>query len=166
MIFLGCDPGATGGVVAIENNKLIYVGRFARESPVAHANQLRASKLLTQTNVSPWLEEVEGWPGEDVKSIFSFGREYGKAQCMFELLELHPQPIDAKDWQSTIGWSPSALGIKPAWANRGKKAKYEYKKARKDWIWHRMEAVFETKLFKDVADAVGIAYAASLKWGL
>lgn len=159
MIFMGCDPGATGGVALVEAGKLIFVGRFARLSPVTYANQLMATVNVTPDTVSPWLEEVEGWPGEDVKSIFSFGREYGKAQSMFEVMGLVPNPIRAKPWQREIGWQGH-------FATRTAKQKRDYKKARKDWIWQRMQDVYQVKLCKDVADAVAIAYAASLKWGL
>lgn len=159
MIFMGCDPGDKGGVALVEEGNLVYVGRFARETPVAHALQLQRRGLIAPGNISPWLEEVEGWPGEDVKSIFTFGRMVGKAEDMFELLDLKPNYIRAKDWQAEIGW-------KGHYAKRNAKEKREYKKARKAWIWERMQNQFDVKLYKDVADAIAIAYAASLKWGL
>lgn len=156
MIFMGCDPGQTGGVALVTYGQLLYVGRFVRERPSAIAAHL-ATKF-DMNDISPWIEKVHGWKGQPAKSTFSFGFEAGRAWGMYEQLGLTPQEVDPKAWQKTIGW----VGT---WGTRNAKQKRDHKKARKDWIWAKVQETYGVKCHKDVADAIGIALAASLNWG-
>lgn len=157
MLFMGCDVGKTGGVVVVEDGAILYLGRFAQKPPVFHVPEI--AQVLSGQPITAWLEEVEGWPNESVKSIFTFGRHAGKADSMFELLGIQPTLVRPKDWQKAIGWRPSYKLSSTA-------SKHKIKKLRKNWIWTRMQEVYNVSLNKDVADAVGLCYAASLTQGL
>lgn len=108
MIFLGIDPGKSGGIAALEALNEAWPFR-------AH---LLSLKDKTERDVADWLhdrgvhrtrdafaviEKVASSPQMGVCSAFTFGRSYGFLRglvigCHMRMLEVTPQK-----WQKTLG---------------------------------------------------------------
>jgi len=148
MIFIGCDPGATGAVSVIGGGKLIAVFRFARMRPSQAAKEL-ITMGMTRAPVTGVIERVHGFLGQGASMSFKFGESYGLALGMFDELGVEPLLVEPKAWQKSLGVP-----------------RFENKVDRKNWVHATMTDLYAQpgiKLYKDAADSIAITHTLSLR---
>lgn len=94
--WIGIDPGKTGAVALIHQD-----GQLAEDWPgdAAGAADLLTSWRLEYSIELAALESVHAMPGQGVKSMFTFGQNFGQWQGLlaaFAIPHLQPRP---QDWQ-------------------------------------------------------------------
>ena len=99
MIFIGIDPGATGAVVAIDEN-----GQFL--SVYYHFNGWHGLKpYLNQfkpESTKVYLEKVQNIFGVSSKSNFLFGQNYGISKGFLYSQEFDFELVHPKIWQKAV----------------------------------------------------------------
>ena len=97
MKIIGIDPGLSGAIAILENNKVLEIF----EMPVMsegkkNKRQLNSAQLvkLLQNNISKneeisvVVEQVNAMPGQGVTSMFNFGQTFGAIKGICAALEL------------------------------------------------------------------------------
>jgi Holliday junction resolvasome RuvABC endonuclease subunit len=109
VIFVGIDPGLTGGIAVIdEKTTPIYVGAFkavaGEFSAHAFADMLNAIRqvnpvmILSNTRIVVGVEKVHSMPGQGVSSSFKFGNTYGKIQGVLAAKHIPFELITPQAW--------------------------------------------------------------------
>ena len=97
MKIIGIDPGLSGGIAVLENNKVLSIF----DMPVMpegkkNKRQLNSAQLvsLIRENIKPGeevaviVEQVNAMPGQGVTSMFNFGQTFGAIKGVCAALEL------------------------------------------------------------------------------
>ena len=97
MKIIGIDPGLSGGIAVLENNKVLSIF----DMPVMaegkkNKRQLNSAQLVTliKENIKPnqevavIVEQVNAMPGQGVTSMFNFGQTFGAIKGVCAALEL------------------------------------------------------------------------------
>ena len=97
MKIIGIDPGLSGGIAVLENNKVLSIF----DMPVMpegkkNKRQLNSAQLvsLIRENIKPdeevvvIVEQVNAMPGQGVTSMFNFGQTFGAIKGVCAALEL------------------------------------------------------------------------------
>ena len=97
MKIIGIDPGLSGGIAVLENNKVLNMF----DMPVMpegkkNKRQLNSAQLvnLIKENIKPneeiavIVEQVNAMPGQGVTSMFNFGQTFGAIKGVCAALEL------------------------------------------------------------------------------
>ena len=97
MKIIGIDPGLSGGIAVLENNKVLNIF----DMPVMpegkkNKRQLNSAQLValikenTNTNedVAVIVEQVNAMPGQGVTSMFNFGQTFGAIKGVCAALDL------------------------------------------------------------------------------
>ena len=103
-VYLGIDPGISGGIAAIrlhkDGTKLIHASKCARDL-IELANTLRIYIAgVKPENIHIVIEQVHSMPKQGVKSTFTFGVNYGAWMGILGSLELAYDKIRPQQWQS------------------------------------------------------------------
>ncbi len=148
-MYMGIDPGKTGGWAIInEIGNVVACKEFTSFKDVRFAI---GEVLGVVHKLFTVLEHVHSFPGQGVKSMFTFGQNYGGWQAALELLELPYELIVPKVWQKEI------IGSVP----KGMAKKYALAYAQKRWPELNLK-----KKDDGIADALCIAlYAKRLEMG-
>ena len=97
MKIIGIDPGLSGAIAVLENNKVLNVFDMPVMSEgKKNKRQLNSALLVTlikeNTNnseeVSVVVEQVNAMPGQGVTSMFNFGQTFGAIKGVCAALEL------------------------------------------------------------------------------
>ncbi len=95
-IYLGIDPGAKGGIAIIHPE-----GADAWRYPgdiVTAADLLRELSFNYKIKLAA-IEQVHSMPGQGVKSVFSFGTNYGAWLGMLSALSIPHVLVTPRKWQ-------------------------------------------------------------------
>ena len=97
MVIIGIDPGLSGGIAILENNKI----KELFDMPVMsdgkkNKKQLNSALLVNlikenifnNEEVSVVVEQVNAMPGQGVTSMFNFGQTFGAIKGVCAALEL------------------------------------------------------------------------------
>lgn len=107
-IFIGIDPGAKGGIAALDGDgQLILSCRFDGSDPgdVAMSNITTAQKIGTVEIVA--LEKVGAAPGQGVSSMFTFGVGVGLIKGWLRAGQISFLEVAPVTWQRvTFGEGP------------------------------------------------------------
>lgn len=150
MIYVGIDPGKSGGICTYcpTNSHIDYVKMpDTVHGILTYLSDVKLNCTLTGRAVKIVLEKVHSMPGQGVASTFTFGQGYGQLQGVVAALGLQFIEVIPNKWMKCIGSMP--------------KDKAERKKFIKDWVEKRSGQ--SIPLY--VADAVAIAYVAPTLWG-
>lgn len=98
-IYIGIDPGLTGGIVALyEDGSLAQLDSFDDKNPLeVIKNFLSRKKICSIT-----LESVHAMPGQGVSSMFNFGRSYGAIIGLVYGLGYNLHLVSPQSWQKII----------------------------------------------------------------
>ena len=101
LIFIGIDPGVTGGIAVIgeENDATAYP--YTAQKLIELCKSLREQDKLNTTRVT--VEKVHAMPKQGVASTFNFGAGYGKILGILEALELTPILVPPQTWKKYLG---------------------------------------------------------------
>ena len=106
MKIIGIDPGLSGGIAVLENNKVLNIFDMPVMSEgKKNKRQLNSAQLvnLIKENITPnedtavIVEQVNAMPGQGVTSMFNFGQTFGAIKGVCAALEL---PIFLLDHQN------------------------------------------------------------------
>lgn len=103
MIYLGIDPGKSGGIAILDQG---FDGWFCRtirtlETPADIVNWI----LLNTYNESAMamIEKVHSSPQMGVKSAFSFGQSFGWLLGVLDALRIPYEFVSPQKWQAAMG---------------------------------------------------------------
>ena len=97
MKIIGIDPGLSGAIAILENNKVLKVFEMPTMAEgKKNKKQLNSAQLVTllQNNiikneeVSVVVEQVNAMPGQGVTSMFNFGQTFGAIKGICAALQL------------------------------------------------------------------------------
>ena len=105
MIFLGVDPGKSGGISAHHGNQVIAFG-FTNKTPT---DIYKIIKLLRVKNCVALIERVASSPQMGRASAFKFGDGYGFLKGLLTALEIPFEFVQPAKWQ---GYLKCRTGVK------------------------------------------------------
>lgn len=109
MIYIGIDPGLTGGMAAIdEHSTPIFVGAFRSVAGEFDAHQF--ADVLTDIRIqlggpAKWmaaLEKVHAMPGQGVSSMFKFGSVFGAIKGVLAAKAIPYELITPQAWMKIM----------------------------------------------------------------
>lgn len=96
-MFIGIDPGKSGGIAVIEDGQ-------ARTVPYSDEELLRTVWNCNEiSKVICCLEKVGAMPGQGVTSMFNFGVSYGYIKGVLEAYGIPYQEIPPQRWKKEFG---------------------------------------------------------------
>ena len=122
MIFGGIDPGKKGALVLLTIPEPTVV-KFDKKS------YINCLKACSTADIIIGLELVHSMPKQGVKSMFSFGENFGWIQGVLDVLELKYEFIRSQEWKKHFGLIGSdkkqscikALELEPTLQCKGKR---------------------------------------------
>lgn len=113
MVFIGIDPGLTGGIAVLDSeSRPLYVGAFTPDlgefNPYRFADTLTNIRLASPVSILPstcmvvGLEKVHAMPGQGVSSMFTFGTVYGKIQGVLAAKHIPYQLVTPQAWTKVM----------------------------------------------------------------
>jgi hypothetical protein len=99
MIFIGVDPGKSGALGWIENEKY---GAF-KFNDKTDRDIWDIFDFFKAKNVFAFLEQVHSMPGQGVSSTFKFGESYGFLRCCLVGNRIPFKTVTPTKWQKLIG---------------------------------------------------------------
>ena len=97
MKIIGIDPGLSGGIAVLENNKVLNIFDMPVMSEgKKNKRQLNSAQLVTlikanvksNEDIAVIVEQVNAMPGQGVTSMFNFGQTFGAIKGVCAALEL------------------------------------------------------------------------------
>ena len=97
MKIIGIDPGLSGGIAVLENNKVLSIfdmpvmsegKKNKRQLNSAHLVSLIKENIKSNEDVAIVVEQVNAMPGQGVTSMFNFGQTLGAIKGVCAALEL------------------------------------------------------------------------------
>ena len=97
MKIIGIDPGLSGAIAILENNKVIKIfdmpvmsegKKNKRQLNSAQLVKLLSEYTLDTDEISVVVEQVNAMPGQGVTSMFNFGQTFGAIKGICAALEL------------------------------------------------------------------------------
>jgi hypothetical protein len=102
-LFIGIDPGKSGGICA--TNGIISICSKCPGTVADMANTMTAM-LDIDTNPITVIESVHSMPGQGVKSVFTFGQNYGEWLGILASLQVPYIQVSPSKWMSHYGSRP------------------------------------------------------------
>ena len=104
MIFLGCDPGQSGGICIMndETGELTLHKMPVIEKEIDLQSLFAIFYQLPNEPVFCMLEKVSAMPGQGVSSMFKFGRSYGMVEAMIAANKIPYELVTPQRWQRTM----------------------------------------------------------------
>ena len=97
MKIIGIDPGLSGGIAVLENNKVLSIfdmpvmsegKKNKRQLNSAQLVKLIKDNISKNEEVSVVVEQVNAMPGQGVTSMFNFGQTFGAIKGVCSALSL------------------------------------------------------------------------------
>ena len=97
MKIIGIDPGLSGGIAFLENNKVLCIfdmpvmsegKKNKRQLNSAQLVNLIKENIKSDKEVAVIVEQVNAMPGQGVTSMFNFGQTFGAIKGVCAALEL------------------------------------------------------------------------------
>ena len=98
MIFVGIDPGLTGGI-AIINEQQIEVYPYTPEKLI----NICKNFVNSNSSVLVAVEKVHAMPKQGVSSTFNFGMGFGRILGILEALNISYELVTPQSWKRYIG---------------------------------------------------------------
>ena len=104
-IYIGLDPGKSGGVAFIlENSLYTFKCPSTVHDMVEEINF--CNKLGPEYEIFAVVEKVWSFPGQGVRSVFTFGENYGTWLGILAALKIPHKLVPPKKWMSHFGSFP------------------------------------------------------------
>ena len=97
MKIIGIDPGLSGAIAVLENNKVIKLfdmpvmpdgKKNKKQLNSAHLAQYISNNIVDINKSIVVVEQVNAMPGQGVTSMFNFGQTFGAIKCISATLKL------------------------------------------------------------------------------
>lgn len=102
MIYMGIDPGKSGGLAFILVNGEMIVSRAIPFDTERYAKMFRELKAMN-VPIRCCIERVNAMPKQGVTSMFSFGQNYGWILGNLDAHEIPYETVLPKKWKSEFG---------------------------------------------------------------
>jgi crossover junction endodeoxyribonuclease RuvC len=103
MIYLGIDPGASGGIAALSDGHVMLAEKMP-DNPHELASMLRgAGADDAGHHAFAVLERVSAMPKQGVSSTFKFGTNYGMVQGVLAAVGIPYELVTPTVWQKAMG---------------------------------------------------------------
>ena len=101
-MFLGIDPGKSGGVAMVSKNRNMV---FAVKMPQTEEGIARLFEEIGIENRPDacYLEHVHAVPSQGVTSMFNFGANYGAIKTGLYAARIDFNIVSPVKWQKTVG---------------------------------------------------------------
>lgn len=106
MIYVGIDPGASGGMCVITDDS-VNIYDF-KDSQLNTYIPVLLQLLYTGHTTVVAVEKVASMTGQGVKSMFSFGQRLGEIHGMLQTLGLDFIEVQPQKWQKYCGVLPKS----------------------------------------------------------
>tara|TARA_R100000664_G_C2752314_1_gene139604 strand:- start:1865 stop:2437 length:573 start_codon:yes stop_codon:yes gene_type:complete len=103
MIYIGVDPGKSGGIAFIDDENNLQCFRFNQDLD-ALISDIKIIRKIDKCVAK--LELVHSFPNQGVRSTFSFGENYGIWQGILSALDIKYTKVTPKKWMSHYGVLP------------------------------------------------------------
>jgi crossover junction endodeoxyribonuclease RuvC len=109
MIYIGIDPGASGGIACIWESGQAEAWSFkdCTEADIYHRirefGRLPLADDWYGTDVFACIEKVGPMPGNGVTGMFKFGRSYGFLRGLLIALQICFDEVAPQTWQKSLG---------------------------------------------------------------
>lgn len=91
MIYIGIDPGASGGIGIIDTDG------YTEAIPYSEEELLKTTS--TYPNAKVMVERVHAMPGQGVTSMFNFGKSFGYILGVLEAMMISYELVDPIKWK-------------------------------------------------------------------
>lgn len=146
MIFIGIDPGASGGIACIWESG----NAEAWKMPETERDAFECVEQFGHWPSFAIIEQVSAMPGNGVSGMFRFGQSYGFLRGLLVSTSIPFDQVRPVVWQKKLGIPP-----------RGKKSQVEHKNILKS----RAQQLFpNVKITHATADALLLAEYARRTW--
>ncbi len=108
MKIIGIDPGLTGAIAILENNKVLNIFEMPvmsegkknkRQLNSALLVNLLKENVLNNEEVAVVVEQVNAMPGQGVTSMFNFGQSFGVLKGIFSAMQIPMDFISPVKWK-------------------------------------------------------------------
>ena len=108
MKIIGIDPGLSGAIAILENNKVISIFEMPvmsegkknkRQLNSAQLVQLLKDNIAENEEVSVIVEQVNAMPGQGVTSMFNFGQSFGILKGICSAMQLSVYFVRPTKWK-------------------------------------------------------------------
>ncbi len=105
MMYLGIDPGKSGGFCLMDDDRKIHLLEKQPETDADVANLIRKVLDIVQREgheMAAVIEKVHAMPGQGVTSMFSFGRNYGFLIGLLTAFRIPQHDVTPQRWQKDM----------------------------------------------------------------
>jgi crossover junction endodeoxyribonuclease RuvC len=106
MIFLGIDPGNSGGFVLIDEDGNVLTHDKQPETELDVCFSLQCARNFAELEghkLTAIIEKVHAMPKQGVTSVFTFGRNYGFLRGVITSLSIPFVDVTPQKWQKELG---------------------------------------------------------------
>ena len=112
MKIIGIDPGLSGGMAVLENNKVKFIfdmpvmpegKKNKRQLNSAQLAKLIKDNILEKEEVCVVVEQVNAMPGQGVTSMFNFGQSFGILKGICSAMQLPMYFVRPAKWKKYFG---------------------------------------------------------------
>lgn len=100
MVYIGLDPGVSGGIAALSDDGAIYGGPW--KMPETDADVFEVLGLIAHTERKAVLERVSASPQMGVVSAFTFGKGYGALRMALTSVGTPFDEVTPQRWQKAM----------------------------------------------------------------
>ena len=108
MKIIGIDPGLSGAIAVLENNKVLNIfdmpvmsegKKNKRQLNSAHLVNLIKENINSNDEISVVVEQVNAMPGQGVTSMFNFGQSFGILKGICSAMHLPVYYVRPAKWK-------------------------------------------------------------------
>jgi len=100
MVYIGIDPGKSGGIAYINHLGQVTVTPYDDAELVVLCKAMNASPVVQCVCC---LEQVHAFPGQSAQSQFNFGQSFGYIRGVMEGFNVPYQMISPQKWKKEFG---------------------------------------------------------------
>jgi hypothetical protein len=158
-IFIGIDPGVSGGIAVIDT---VYVIVRATKMPITERDIFDCLDCSDAIPVAAMIELVHSMPNDGVRQAFTFGQNYGSLRMALAALQIPLEAVSPAKWQAPFRLPPLSKFLPDDFKVLGKKekqaARSRAKTQKKNAHLRRAQELFPAiKVTHAIADALLIA---------
>ena len=99
MIFIGIDPGKSGGIAWVDPHKSVH----AFKMPDTERDIWDSIDALGHEGTTAFIERVSAMPKQGVSSTFKFGMNYGFLRACLIAAKIPFEEVTPGKWQRSLG---------------------------------------------------------------
>jgi hypothetical protein len=101
MIFIGIDPGISGGIVGIDEYKNIMF-LHVMPSTIQELEKIFSDLQKKRYILMIYLEKAQAFPGNGSVSMFNYGCHFGELLCLLKTMGIPYELVPPQTWTKKI----------------------------------------------------------------